>query len=354
VRVFATPLPARSGAIAVLVDTRPFFETLRILTTEPGTRLLVIGGEGEPTPVSDGALRDAVEQLAAGALHLPAWADLVGRMARGEGGTLSLDGREASRLGFGDAEVVAIYAPIHLRGGHAWSVSMLTSTASLRSAQQAATVRLFLASGAIAICLIGFGLYVTLASRRAVALRERLRNANRVAHLHEKAEKILENIPTGVMALSDAGRITAVNRVLRERIPPSAIGEKLGRAFPASPASVVRRIHQLVDARASASACRACSASASRCSARRGSTTSTRCRSSAASRRRACCSSSRTSRRCARWPRSWCAPRSSPPSVCWRPASRTRSARRSASCAAAPSTSSASSRPITRRRPASA
>jgi signal transduction histidine kinase len=76
-------------------------------------------------------------------------------------------------------------------------------------------------------------------ARRAIAVQERLRNAEQVAHLREKAEKILENVPVGVVTLDEAGRIAGANRAFRERVPPPAIGRPAEEAFPsATPASL--------------------------------------------------------------------------------------------------------------------
>jgi two-component system, NtrC family, sensor histidine kinase HydH len=79
-------------------------------------------------------------------------------------------------------------------------------------------------------------------------MRERLEQAAQVAHLHELTEKILENVPTGVLALSADGRITSLNRVLREKLAEGALGGKLGAAFGAAPPAVVARLAALVEA----------------------------------------------------------------------------------------------------------
>ncbi|HLM45729.1 MAG TPA: histidine kinase, partial [Myxococcaceae bacterium] len=59
-RVFATPLPADmpggGGAVAILVDTEPFFAPLRLVTADENTRLLLIGFHGRTAPLSDPAL----------------------------------------------------------------------------------------------------------------------------------------------------------------------------------------------------------------------------------------------------------------------------------------------------------
>lgn len=242
-RVFAAPLPGLdgrpAGALALLVDTEPIFGKLRLIASEPSTRLLLIGAHGRSTPVSDPELGRAVAE---GRLE-----PLLGAMRSGQGGTMRLGEAQAASIGLGRAEAIAAFMPIPMRGGGRWAVATLTSTVALRAHERALVLRLALASGAAGVLLIAFGAYVLVASRRAVAVRERLRHADRLAHLHEKTEKILDNIPTGVMALSEDGRITALNRALRERIPAAAVGGPLTGAFPQAPAAVVARLRALID-----------------------------------------------------------------------------------------------------------
>src|SRR5262249_29948690 len=151
------------------------------------------------------------------------------RMRAGERGTLRLAEEEAATLGLTAGEVVAAYAPIRVKGGRPWSAATLTSLSSLRSHERELMVRLLGAAGAITLLLLGFGSYLVIVSRRAVATRERLRHAEVLAHLHEKTEKILDHIPSGVLVLSSAGRVTGVNQALKERIP-QAIGLDLATA----------------------------------------------------------------------------------------------------------------------------
>ncbi|HZI08763.1 MAG TPA: ATP-binding protein, partial [Myxococcus sp.] len=168
-------------------------------------------------------------------------------MRAGERGSLPLGEDEAERLGLGRAEAVAVFTPVRVRGGSHWAAATLVSTAVLRSHEQALVWRLAGAALLVSLFLVTFAVYVVLAQRRAVALRESRRHADQLAHLHDKTQKILDHIPAGVLALTDDGRISAVNQVLRARMPPSAVGAPLAAAFPQAPAPVVARLGALVE-----------------------------------------------------------------------------------------------------------
>ncbi len=240
-RAFAEPLPARSGALVILVDTEPLFRGLGLVAVRPDMRVLVLGPHGLPTPSSDGALARAAQGAPSGELGR-----IMAAMRAGASGTARLPASQAQGLGFGTTDFVAAYAPVQVRGAAPWSIAVLASTDELRAGQRAIIVRLGLAGGVIALGLLAFGAYVVVTSRRSVAVRERLRHADRLAHLHEKTEKILESIPTGVMALAADGTITAANRALRERLPTSAIGGPLAGAFVDTPAAEVDRLAALL------------------------------------------------------------------------------------------------------------
>jgi signal transduction histidine kinase len=172
---------------------------------------------------------------------------LIAAMRRGETGTLVIGEEEATRLALGRADVVVAFTSVRSRGDGHWAIALFGSTSPLRAQERGIVLRLGLAAGAVALFLLAFGAYVVVASRRAVVARERLRHADHLAHLHEKTEKVLENVPTGVMVLADDGRITFVNRSLRERIPGQLVHGAFGMAFPRAPQAVVLRLRALVD-----------------------------------------------------------------------------------------------------------
>ncbi|AEI67775.1 two-component system sensor histidine kinase NtrB [Corallococcus macrosporus] len=257
-RVMATALPVDAGgrpagAVAVLVDTASFFTPLRIVTSDPDARLLLLGAHGLPTSATDPALADWFRRLEVEGSLVPGFQALTARMREGERGSLPLRADEAERLGLGRSEAIAVFTPIRVRGGSHWSAATLVSTATLRAHQQALIWRLLAAALLVALFLVTFAVYVVLAQRRAGALRESRQHADQLAHLHDKTQKILDHIPSGVVALTVDGRISAVNQVLRARMPPDAIGAPLESAFPQAPGPVVSRIRALVSAAASES-----------------------------------------------------------------------------------------------------
>src|SRR5262249_31801078 len=160
----------------MLVDTEPLFSKLRVLAS-PNSRLLVLGIHGKPIPVSDPELAAAASRVDDGPPDLEGFAHLVEGMRNAESGTLRLPERDAAALGLGRAEAVAVFASIQTRGGGRWSIATVGSTRELRVQERALVVWLGLAAGAVGLALLGFGAYVVAASRRAVALRERLRHA---------------------------------------------------------------------------------------------------------------------------------------------------------------------------------
>jgi signal transduction histidine kinase len=206
----------------------------------------VLGPAGRPLPLSSPALRER-----AGAAELegaPPWLRaLTAELRAGRRGAVAITERDALNAGLAPDPLVAAYAPIPVAGGGHWAVAAISSTAAVRAHERDAMLRLELTSGGLAACLIALGGFVLFTSRRAVTVRERLRNADEIAHLHEKTEKILDNIPTGVMALSETGITVAANRALRERMPKTALGAPMAEAFPEAPTATLQRLRALVE-----------------------------------------------------------------------------------------------------------
>jgi len=251
-RAFATAMPEDSpdggGVVVVLVDAEPLFAPLKLLASDMETQLLVLGLHGAPTALTSPRLTESYGQLATEGHLLPGLGELVRRMREGESGTLIIERREAARLGMGDSEVVATFSPVRFKNGPAWPVATLASTQVLRAHERSLVLRLSLAAVLVSGFIIAFGVYVVLARSRAEALRESQHHARRLAHLHDKTQKILDHIPTGVLALSASRHISAANRALSARMPPDVVGQTLAAAFPFAQAPVIQRLEDLVHA----------------------------------------------------------------------------------------------------------
>jgi signal transduction histidine kinase len=248
-RAFATPLVHDGhvrGAVVILVDQKRTFERLRLVAPEASAKMLLLGPHGSPAPLTDPALGAAAERGGGG------FREVLGRMRAGHTGTAVLSAADASALGMGGAEAVAVFAPILTQDAGHWAVVVVDSTAALQSQKGAIFLRTAVLAAIFALALGALSIYLVVSARKAIAVQERLRNAEQVAHLREKAEKILENVPVGVVTLDEKGRITGANRAFRERVPSPAIGHSVEEAFPgARPASMEALRTLVAEARSS-------------------------------------------------------------------------------------------------------
>jgi signal transduction histidine kinase len=248
-RAFATqaalPPDGSPGAVTVLVDVTPLMAPFRLISSQPDAKLLVLGAHGRPTSASDPRLSRAA---AAGVGHgLPHFRAAVERMREGAAACERLPDAEAAELGLEQAEAVMCMVPLEMAAGGRWSAATLFSTRSLAAHERRVVVRVIAGALLVGLFLAVFSAYVVLASRRAAALRESQRHAGRLAHLHDQVRKILDNIPTGVLALSERGTVSAVNRALQQRLGPAPVLQQpLAEAFPGAPAPVQQRLQSLV------------------------------------------------------------------------------------------------------------
>ncbi len=219
VRAFARALPtdedSAGGAIAVLVDTESSFASLRLLTADPDTKMLVIGSNGAAMPMSDARLVRSYLNVEDPRHSLPQFADIVRRMRASEEGNVRLDDAEATQLGLGDADAVATFAPIQVKGGGDWHVVVLTSTRILRTQQHTLIVRMSLAAVLVVLFLTAFAIHVLIANRRAAELRATQHHATRLAQLHEKLVQAEKLATVGVLAAGIAHEIGTPLGVVR-------------------------------------------------------------------------------------------------------------------------------------------
>ncbi|MEA2700071.1 MAG: hypothetical protein QOI66_4342 [Myxococcales bacterium] len=117
----------------------------------------------------------------------------------------------ASSLGLPARLVVGKAPPVSVPLGQ-WSVSLLASAADIAARERQLLLQLVLTSaGVIGVMLIAGALTIR-QQARAAELAARLQAAQEMATLRERSDKILENVPMGIMGMTRDARVAMVNR----------------------------------------------------------------------------------------------------------------------------------------------
>ncbi len=227
---------ARRGdrTVALLVNTARFFDGLQVEGGRVPTRFIVIDDAQRWLELGDttgGAMKWRTDERIAS----PDVVRLVERMRLGDQGALLLDRPAAASLGLERRSAIAGFAPVEIRGARPWSVAVVVSAMRVRDRARLAAWRLGAATGLAAVIVALFGVLVGRQQRRAQSLSEALKIAEATSALRERAEKIVETIPIGVLAIADhAGtlRVTAANPYLVER--GARAGNRLAPALGAT------------------------------------------------------------------------------------------------------------------------
>jgi signal transduction histidine kinase len=239
-RVFARRAPGESATVAAVIDMRVLVAPPDSLRT--GTsRLLVMSAHGVPAPASDSEMTAAMRDDTGGPVRA-----LVDDARQRHAGTALLDSQTARRLGLPDATAVAAAVPIPIDAKTPWVIVLATSTDTLEARHHALVRRLAIDVALGLLLVILASLYVIRNTRRSAELREKLRHAEVLAHLTEKAEKILDHIPSRVLALDDRGVVSACNRSF-EAEPDKLVGRTLREVFETAPSEHVAALEALVE-----------------------------------------------------------------------------------------------------------
>jgi two-component system, sensor histidine kinase and response regulator len=180
--------------LLLLVDMRPFFEKLRLVASDPGSHLLLMGTDGHTLPETDPLLASAVARVDAGDTALPIFAELCRSMRAGESAARRLPPEEARQLGLESAAAVAAYASVTTNHKVTWSIATLNSRIQ-RLRDDSIFRWLGFAATVIFVSIIGFGVYTALSYRRSSAeslLKEREHSASLARLLEQRKEAAIE------------------------------------------------------------------------------------------------------------------------------------------------------------------
>ncbi|MBX3161114.1 MAG: PAS domain-containing protein [Deltaproteobacteria bacterium] len=238
-RVFARRPAANGPAVAVVVDMSVLLGRLK-LSRDVTSRMAVLDGAGAAAAASD-------DQLAAA---LRGRRDVEGAVAHARTGITGIaivDGEAARVAGLPEAPAVAIAVPMSVDASGPWTLVVMASTIALETQERTVTRRVVIGGALVLLLLVGAAAYMIRSGYRAQTLRARLRDANRLAHLTDKAEKILDHIPSGVLALSEDKRVSGVNRRLGDRLGRSVVGATLAEAFADARPEDLAHVEAIVD-----------------------------------------------------------------------------------------------------------
>jgi two-component system, NtrC family, sensor histidine kinase HydH len=238
-RVFARRPKEHGPVVAAVVDTAVLLARMK-LQRDPMTRTLIHDATGAAATASDAALAKLVRDNAA--VFLP----MLTRVKAGANSSAIVPGDLARRIGLPDAAAVVVGVPFAIDRGPPWTLLVVASTQALQTQERTIVRRVLIGGALVLLLLLSAAAYVLHNTFRARALREHVKHGDRLAHLTEKAEKILDNIPSGVLALSEDRRVTRVNRWLEERIGGGVVGRALEATFEAGRSEDISLVVDLV------------------------------------------------------------------------------------------------------------
>lgn len=254
-RVFATRVPAGEGApqdrsLALVVDTQSLLAPLGILAAEDATSVLALGPHGRVVPVSSPRVAGSVAAARQG--HAPTLQAMIDGMEAGQAGSARIPQAELEAAGLGRVEAQAVWRPVAVAGVEPWAVASISSMSALQDHERLLLARVGGAGLALGLLVVVLGGYVLSSSRRSVVLAERLRHADALVAMRERAARTLAHIPSAVLVLDAQDRALECNPSFTEHFGAAWPGTALAAAFPQADPVAVARLHAvLAQARAS-------------------------------------------------------------------------------------------------------
>jgi two-component system sensor histidine kinase HydH len=137
--------------------------------------------------------------------------------------------REPSLLPLPARVVIGTAAPARTPLG-LWSVALMAPATEPDARERNLLLQLMLTSTGFIVIILAVGFFIARQRSTAAALEIRLQAAEDIANLRERGERLLENVPAGILGVTREGRLAIVNRFFLERIQPNADSNKA--AFP--------------------------------------------------------------------------------------------------------------------------
>jgi signal transduction histidine kinase len=242
-RVFALRTP-KGPVVAVAVNTTVLLARLALLRNK-NTVAIVVGTNEIASPASDPSLVEAarapgsIQGLLRDAAHGPTW--------------VSLGAGDAQTLGLPPTAAVATAVPFTIDEGEAWRLVLVTSNVVLQT-QERTLIKRFTVGAVLALLLLtAAAAYVVFTSRRAAALTERLRQADKLRKAEERLLHSEKLAAAGQLAAGIAHEIGTPLNIARGRAElalsrlgdhPQAAGQQV---IVAQIDRVSRMIQQLLD-----------------------------------------------------------------------------------------------------------
>ncbi len=162
--------------------------------------------------------------------NAPGLAELAASVTAGQTTTRSVAIAEA--FGLGPASAVAAWDSTTGPSGRTWTVGVAASVQVLEAREHVLLRRLL---GMTALVTLGLALVAALLirhQRNAALLGARLRHAQELANLRERSDKVVENVPVGLLGLTADVRVTMANRFVTDRFGTIVFGAALEDALP--------------------------------------------------------------------------------------------------------------------------
>jgi two-component system sensor histidine kinase HydH len=239
-RVFARRPKDKGPVVAAVIDTAVLLGRMK-LQRDPMTRALVIDSRGLAAAVSDPAFASLARE------RVEVFRPILASARMGASSTGVLGGDLAKLMGLPDTRAIVVGVPLVVDHGQPWTLLVVASTQALQTQEQTIVRRVLGGSVLVLILLLSAAAYVLRNTYRSRSLRERVQHMDHLAHLTEKAEKILDHIPSGVLALSEQHCVTSINRWLEERLGRDVVGRQLHEAFASSRPEDVSLVVKLVE-----------------------------------------------------------------------------------------------------------